>query len=234
VGNRKCVSLFLSSLHLVYALSCYTIINPCQNFHLVRLLAVRHFEMLFNVCGSQGPEILCGNWEVVGVPSSVLQWQYHSWMQIVCKHFCSYRNLSRSLSIAAVIRLWREQRPRPRCSGPSTLHTSWWAAGTTLPLHPPTLITSILPPHYQRCNGKKWPEVRSYLSNVLLLGATGFLGSTSYPILITHAFGKGLSIWNWYQTVGSCGMEMVEIRPSHILQHDRQSSFIEISTELTD
>jgi hypothetical protein len=26
--------------------------------------------MLFNVCGSQGPEILHGNWEAVGVPSS--------------------------------------------------------------------------------------------------------------------------------------------------------------------
>jgi hypothetical protein len=26
---------------------------------------VRHLEMLFNVCGSQGPEILCGNWKAV-------------------------------------------------------------------------------------------------------------------------------------------------------------------------
>jgi hypothetical protein len=38
----------------------------------VRLLVVKHLEMLFNVCGSQGPEILCGNGEAVGTPHLTL------------------------------------------------------------------------------------------------------------------------------------------------------------------
>jgi hypothetical protein len=50
-----------------HTLSCHTKINCCWNFHFVRLL-VRYLEMLFNVCGSQGPEILHGNWEAVGAP----------------------------------------------------------------------------------------------------------------------------------------------------------------------